>query len=287
MSAESADAKGSRGPETEARAWRDRVGDRGLGRRQPIDDRRVSAPCSRHRHHLVPAGMETASCCCGRSTAPSTPMVSGAAPSIVICATIRRRCARCNGRWRSCLGASPATRWRCSTPRPVATTAQSSFYQPCPGCTMTCRSRRVRPPRSFLKNLARVELLILDANDHRASQRLPEIMEDWHARHSTINPLPVERWHDSVGDPTIAWTRDRQSGLRMYGRRHVQVGPTRAREPQSRVFTRPRTRCLMRLKRGPTFGPPRKILGPPLHSRDRRGKTAPGVSALSLGKGKI
>src|SRR6266705_2395333 len=63
----------------------------------------------------------------------------------------------------------------------------------------------------LLKSLARVELLILDdwglapmAAERRRD--LLEIMEDRHARGSTIvtSQLPVENWHDSIGDPTIA-----------------------------------------------------------------------------------
>ena len=59
--------------------------------------------------------------------------------------------------------------------------------------------------------LARVELLILDdwgLAPMTAEQRrdLLEIMEDRHGRASTIvtSQLPVEHWHDIIGDPTIA-----------------------------------------------------------------------------------
>jgi DNA replication protein DnaC len=63
----------------------------------------------------------------------------------------------------------------------------------------------------LLRSLARVDLLILDdwglapmTADRRRD--LLEIMEDRHARGSTIvtSQLPVEHWHDSIGDPTIA-----------------------------------------------------------------------------------
>src|SRR5712691_1246921 len=63
----------------------------------------------------------------------------------------------------------------------------------------------------LLKSLARVELLILDdwgLAPMTAERRrdLLEIMEDRHARGSTIvtSQLPVEHWHDSIGDPTFA-----------------------------------------------------------------------------------
>ena len=63
----------------------------------------------------------------------------------------------------------------------------------------------------LLKSLARVELLILDdwgLAPMTADQRrdLLEIMEDRHGRGSTIvtSQLPVEHWHEIVGNPTIA-----------------------------------------------------------------------------------
>jgi DNA replication protein DnaC len=63
----------------------------------------------------------------------------------------------------------------------------------------------------LLKSLARVELLILDdwgLSPMTADQRrdLLEILEDRHERGSTIvtSQLPVEHWHEIIGDPTIA-----------------------------------------------------------------------------------
>ena len=63
----------------------------------------------------------------------------------------------------------------------------------------------------LLKSLARVELLILDdwgLAPMTADQRrdLLEILEDRHGRGSTTvtSQLPVEHWHDVIGDPTIA-----------------------------------------------------------------------------------
>ena len=63
----------------------------------------------------------------------------------------------------------------------------------------------------LLKSVARVELLILDdwgLSSMTADQRrdLLEILEDRHGRGSTIvtSQLPIEHWHDIVGDPTIA-----------------------------------------------------------------------------------
>jgi len=63
----------------------------------------------------------------------------------------------------------------------------------------------------LLKMLARVDLLILD--DWGLAPMLPEqrrdlleIMEDRHGRGSTVvtSQLPVELWHEIIGDPTIA-----------------------------------------------------------------------------------
>ena len=63
----------------------------------------------------------------------------------------------------------------------------------------------------LLRSLARVELLILDdwgLSPLTAEQRrdLLEILEDRHDRGSTMvtSQLPVEHWHEIIGDPTIA-----------------------------------------------------------------------------------
>lgn len=67
-----------------------------------------------------------------------------------------------------------------------------------------------RYPR-LLKSLARVELLVLDdwgLAPLAAEQRrdLLEIVDDRHDRASTLvtSQLPVDRWHDMIGDPTLA-----------------------------------------------------------------------------------
>jgi DNA replication protein DnaC len=63
----------------------------------------------------------------------------------------------------------------------------------------------------LIKNLGRVELLILDdwgLAPMTAERRrdLLEIMDDRHGRGSTIitSQLPVDHWHEIIGDPTIA-----------------------------------------------------------------------------------
>jgi DNA replication protein DnaC len=63
----------------------------------------------------------------------------------------------------------------------------------------------------LIKNLGRVDLLILDdwglapMNAERRRDLL-EIMDDRHGRGSTVvtSQLPVEHWHEIIGDPTIA-----------------------------------------------------------------------------------
>ena len=63
----------------------------------------------------------------------------------------------------------------------------------------------------MLKSLARVQLLILDdwaMTPLTAEQRqdLMEIIDDRHDRASTIvtSQVPVEFWHEHIGNPTIA-----------------------------------------------------------------------------------
>ena len=62
-----------------------------------------------------------------------------------------------------------------------------------------------------LKTLARTRLLILDdwaMVKLTADQRrdLMEVIDDRHGRASTIDAtqIPLERWHDQIGDPTYA-----------------------------------------------------------------------------------
>lgn len=63
----------------------------------------------------------------------------------------------------------------------------------------------------MLKAIAKLDLLILDdwglailAPSERRD--LLEILEDRHGRGSTIvtSQLPVEHWHEAIGDPTLA-----------------------------------------------------------------------------------
>ena len=63
----------------------------------------------------------------------------------------------------------------------------------------------------MLKAIARTEVLILDdwgLSVLTAMERrdMLEVLEDRHGRGSTIvtSQLPVEHWHEAVGDPTLA-----------------------------------------------------------------------------------
>jgi len=63
----------------------------------------------------------------------------------------------------------------------------------------------------MLKVLARTDLLILDdwglaVLTSQERRDMLEILEDRHGRGSTIvtSQLPVEHWHDAIGDPTLA-----------------------------------------------------------------------------------
>src|SRR5258706_510515 len=63
----------------------------------------------------------------------------------------------------------------------------------------------------LLKNLARVELLILDdwglaPLTSQQGRDLLEIVDDRHGRGSSIvtSQLPVDHWHEVIVDPTIA-----------------------------------------------------------------------------------
>ena len=63
----------------------------------------------------------------------------------------------------------------------------------------------------MLRGLARVDLLILDdwgpeKLDDEQRRDLLEIIEDRHERRSTIvtSQLPVDRWYEIIGNPTIA-----------------------------------------------------------------------------------
>ena len=79
-------------------------------------------------------------------------------------------------------------------------------------CSTTSRSRAptARSPR-LMANLARMHVLILDdfaltPPTEQGRRDLLEVIEDRHGLRSTIitSQLPVESWHDTLGEPTIA-----------------------------------------------------------------------------------
>lgn len=86
----------------------------------------------------------------------------------------------------------------------------------------------------LLARIARIDVLVIDdwglVRIGEAERRdLLEIIEDRHGRRSTIltSQLPVEQWHDHVGDPTVADALcDR---LLHNARRIVLQGPSRRR----------------------------------------------------------
>ncbi len=89
----------------------------------------------------------------------------------------------------------------------------------------------------MLKNLARVQLLILDdwgITPLTAEQRrdLLEIVDDRHGRTSTIvtSQVPVDRWHEHIGNPTIA---DAVLDRLVHGAHRMALSGESLRKPQS------------------------------------------------------
>lgn len=64
----------------------------------------------------------------------------------------------------------------------------------------------------LMRQLARVEVLLLDdwglenSSNDRQRRDLLEILDDRYATRSTLvtSQLPVEHWHQTLGDPTVA-----------------------------------------------------------------------------------
>jgi DNA replication protein DnaC len=88
----------------------------------------------------------------------------------------------------------------------------SVAYHRAPGLlTSLALARRLGRHDRMMRALGRVQLLILDdwgPEKLTAEQRrdLMDIVEDRHQRRSTIftSQLPVDRWYDMIGDPTLA-----------------------------------------------------------------------------------
>ncbi len=89
----------------------------------------------------------------------------------------------------------------------------------------------------WLAKLARIDVLILDdwgLVPLRESDRLDllEIMEDRYGNRSTIltSQLPVKKWHDQVGDPTLA---DAFCDRLLHNAHRIELcGPSRRKESQ-------------------------------------------------------
>ncbi len=87
----------------------------------------------------------------------------------------------------------------------------------------------------WLAKLARIDVLTLDDRGlapPRESDRLDllEIMEDRYGNRSTIltSQLPVKKWHDQVGDPTIA---DAFCDRLLHNAHRIELcGPSRRKE---------------------------------------------------------
>ena len=125
-----------------------------------------------------------------------------------------------DGRWirdhLNCLITGPAgvgkTWLACALAHSACRNAHSASYRRLPRLLTELAIARAdgRYPK-LLAAIAKTELLIIDdwglAKLNAENRRdLLEIIEDRYAIHSTVvtSQLPVEKWHDVVGDPTLA-----------------------------------------------------------------------------------
>ncbi len=100
----------------------------------------------------------------------------------------------------------------CATRHKACRDGRSVFYQRVPRLFEALALARGDGRHArMLKNLARVELLILDdwgLSVLTQSQRIDllEILEDRNGRGSTIvtSQVPADQWHEVIGDPTLA-----------------------------------------------------------------------------------
>ena len=95
--------------------------------------------------------------------------------------------------------------------RPAATDSPSCTcaYRGC--CTTSPSPAATAPMRKLLASFAKLHLIVLDDfglaklnSDNRRD--LLELLEDRYATRSTLvtSQLPIENWHDALGDPTFA-----------------------------------------------------------------------------------
>ena len=104
--------------------------------------------------------------------------------------------------------ASSLWRWR---RKPVATATRLSICGRQPCCVDLALARADGSLRNLLARLSRIDVLVIDdwamapLNDTERRE-IWEICEDRYQTRSTIltSQLPVSRWHEQIGDPTIA-----------------------------------------------------------------------------------
>jgi len=107
-----------------------------------------------------------------------------------------------------------------------------------------------RHPR-ILRSLGRADLLILDdwglePLDAAARHDILEILEERYGRRSTIvtSQLPVERWHDIIGDPTYA---DAIPDRRVHNAHRIGLAGESLRRTPGRLRRNPRRQSRSRL----------------------------------------
>jgi DNA replication protein DnaC len=101
----------------------------------------------------------------------------------------------------------------CALAQKACRTGYKAFYQRLPRLLVELEIARGdgRYPK-LMRQLAKVDVLVLDdwgleggLND-RQRRDLLEILDDRYATHATVvtSQLPIEHWHEAIGDPTLA-----------------------------------------------------------------------------------
>jgi DNA replication protein DnaC len=101
----------------------------------------------------------------------------------------------------------------CALAQKACRTGYKAFYQRLPRLLVELEIARGdgRYPK-LMRQLAKVDVLVLDdwglesgLND-RQRRDLLEILDDRYATHATVvtSQLPIEHWHEALGDPTLA-----------------------------------------------------------------------------------
>ena len=133
-----------------------------------------------------------------RRSSSSSPAATGSAPGMGCCSPDRPASARAG---------SPAR----SATRPAGRISRVAYHRAPRLFAALALARGDGRYTKMLRGLARVDLLILDdwgpeKLDDEQRRDLLEIVEDRHERRSTIvtSQLPVDRWYEIIGNPTIA-----------------------------------------------------------------------------------